>query len=253
MRQVLAYVVIGAIACLLVSGHVDGRGFGGFRGGYGGGYRSFGGYGGYRGGSWGGYRSDSWGGRSYSGYRSGGAYSGWGRAGGYGSYDRSWTGARGGSVDVSGTRGAAVGPRGAVAGGTRDVTATGPEGRTYSGSRTRGAAVGPYGRVVGGDEHYGTAVGPHGAVSGGWRSAYRGTPFATDFGIARNPYFSGGALAHSTSYWSHGYMTNRAGYVRTGFGYYNCFRPAWFTAHPGCWYAAGWAGGAAWATATWPA
>jgi len=54
--------------------------------------------------------------------------------------------------------------------------------------------------------------------------------------------------AHSTAYWSHGSMADRAGYVRNGFGYYGCFRPGWYTHHPAAWFAAGWAAGAAWAT-----
>lgn len=58
------------------------------------------------------------------------------------------------------------------------------------------------------------------------------------------------ATAHGTAYWSNGYMTNHSTAVRTNFGYYNCFHPAWYTAHPGCWYAAGWAAGAAWTAAS---
>lgn len=48
-------------------------------------------------------------------------------------------------------------------------------------------------------------------------------------------------------------MGTTGAYVRRGFGYYNCFRPDWYRRYPGCWYAAGWAAGAAWATATWAA
>jgi len=43
-------------------------------------------------------------------------------------------------------------------------------------------------------------------------------------------------------------MADRAGYVRNGFGYYGAFNTGWYTAHPGCWFAAGWAAGAAWTT-----
>jgi len=57
--------------------------------------------------------------------------------------------------------------------------------------------------------------------------------------------------AHSPAYWSNGYMGTRAGSVRSGFGYYGCFHPEWYAAHPGCWAAAGWAAGAAWAAPTW--
>jgi uncharacterized protein (TIGR03000 family) len=45
-------------------------------------------------------------------------------------------------------------------------------------------------------------------------------------------------------------MATRAGYVRTGFYHYGAFYPGWYTAHPGCWAAAGWAAGAAWTAAT---
>jgi hypothetical protein len=59
-------------------------------------------------------------------------------------------------------------------------------------------------------------------------------------------------VTHSTAYWSGSYLTTRAGYVRTNFGYYNAFRLAWYTAHPGCWFATGWVAGTAWTVATWP-
>src|SRR5262249_52490941 len=49
-------------------------------------------------------------------------------------------------------------------------------------------------------------------------------------------------------------LTAQAGYVRGGFGYYNCFRPGWYGRYPGCWYARGWAAPRyAWRVATWPA
>jgi hypothetical protein len=253
MRRYIVCVTVVAALCLLAGGSADGRGFGGFRGG------SFGGYGGYRAGgfsSFSGYHAGGYSGMNrsfgYSGYRSADTYSGWRGAGGISSYDRSYAGSRGGSVNVEGTRGAAVGPYGgAVAGGQREVTATGPGGRTYSGERQGGVAVGPYGRVVGGASGSHVATGPRGTAAGGWQSAYAGTRFPTDVGLAHYSSFGAVGAAHTTAYWSHGYLNTRAGYVRNGFGYYNCFRPAWFTAHPGCWYAAGWAAGAAWASATW--
>jgi hypothetical protein len=257
MRRWLPLVLVGLLTCAIGGGEARGRGFGGFRGGGGFG----GGFGGYRGGgfdSFSGSRSGSYSGwdrsGSYSGSRSGSMYSGWDRGGGSNSYDRSWSGSRGGSVNVSGERGYAYGPRGAAAGGTRDVTATGAEGRTYSSSGERGAAVGPYGRVVGGGERSATATGPRGTASANWQTAFAGGRFPTDFGLSHYSSFSAtGAAGHSTAYWSQGAMTTHAGYVRTNFGYYNCFHPAWYTAHPGCWAAAGWAAGAAWTAATWPA
>jgi hypothetical protein len=48
-------------------------------------------------------------------------------------------------------------------------------------------------------------------------------------------------------------MNTHGDAVRNNFNYYNCFHPDWNTAHPGCWYAAGWAGSTAWHAATWPA
>src|SRR5262249_59261983 len=102
-------------------------------------------------------------------------------------------------------------------------------------------------------EHLGVATGPRGTAVGGWRGAFAGTRFPTDLGLAHYANFGAAGFAHATDYWSHGYMVGRAGYVRTNFGYYNCFHPAWYTAHPGCWLATGWAAGAAWDAAAWPA
>jgi hypothetical protein len=236
MKRYIIYVTAGLALCLCSGGEADGRGFGGFRGGYGG----FGG-GGFRyGGSYSGARSFS----GYSGYR-----------GGYGasSYNRSYETARGGSIDTSGTRGAGYTRYGgAAAGGMRDTSITTAGGRTYSGSREGAAAVGPYGRTVGGATGYGVASGPRGTAAGGWQTAFAGTRFPTDVGLAHYSAAGVAGVGHSTAYWSHGYMGTTGAYVRNGFGYYNCFHPAWYAAHPGAWYAAGWAAGAAWTAATWP-
>jgi hypothetical protein len=242
MKRFTIIVAAGVGLCLWSGGHVNGRGFGGFRGG------SFGGggfhYGGFGGGGFGG---------SYSGARYGSGYSGF-RSGGYsGSYDRSYETARGGSISTSGTRGAAYGAfGGAAAGGMRDTSVTTAGGRTYSGSSSRGAAVGPYGRTVGGGTGSFTASGARGTTAGGWHSAYAGTRFPTDTGLAHYSSFGAANVGHTTAYWSHGYMGTTGAYVRNGFGYYNCFHPAWYTAHAGAWAAAGWAAGAAWTAATWP-
>lgn len=262
MKRYLVGSMLTAAACLMGNGTVEGRGFGGFRaggfsaGGFsGGGYRSAGAssFGGYR--SFGGASGESFSGLrgSYSGSRDVSGYSGWRSGGASSSYDRSWSGDRGGSVDVSGSRSAARGPfGGGAAGSTRDVTATTPGGRTYSSSSARGVAVGPYGRTVGGSVGTRTASGPRGTASNSWESAFRGTRFPTDFGgLSHYSRVGVAGMGHSTAYWSRSYTTARAGVVRTNFGYYNCFRPAWYTAHPGCWYAAGWAAGAAWRAATW--
>jgi hypothetical protein len=256
MKRVLIYLAAGALFCLWSGGSAEGRGFGGFRGGFsGGGYHA----GGFSGGGYhysgGGYHASSGGfGGSYSGSRSVSGSSGWRGGGATSSYDRSYTTARRGSVSTEGTRGAAYGRYGGAAvGGTRDTSITTAGGKTYTGSRQGAAAVGPYGRTVGGASGYGVASGARGTVAGGWHTAFAGTHFPTDAGLAHYSSFGAATVGHSTAYWSHGAMATTGGYVRTGFGYYNCFHPAWYTAHPGCWAAAGWAAGAAWTAATWPA
>ncbi|MFO0970622.1 MAG: hypothetical protein U0793_34215 [Gemmataceae bacterium] len=211
MKRFLSIATLALLFGLLGRGDLDGRGFGGF----GGGFRSE---------SFGGFRSDL--GGSYSGFRSTDAYSGW--RGGYGgatSFDRSWETARGGSLDTSGTRGAIVLPSSAAIGGSRDTSITTAGGRTYGGSRSGGVAVGPYGRVVGGGSRAGVATGPRGVVAGGEHTAFAGARLPTDLGLSHYA-FGGAGVGHSTAYWSHGVMATRAGYVRTGFGYYNSFRPA---------------------------
>jgi hypothetical protein len=248
MKRFMTFVVVGSVLCLWSGGSANGRGFGGFRGG---GFH-YGGYGGFGGGGYH-YGSGGFGG-SYSGAHYGSGYSGW-RGGGYSSsYDRSYDTPRGGSISTEGTRGAAYGRYGGAAvGGTRDTTVTTAGGKTYTGSREGAAAVGPYGRTVGGAEHYGTATGPRGTVSGGWQAAYAGTRFPTDMGLAHYTSFGTAGVAHTTSYWSHTYMEATGAYIRNGFGYYHCFYPDWYRRYPGSWYAAGWAAGAAWTAATWPA
>jgi hypothetical protein len=242
-----------SLGLLSLGDKADGRGgFGGGRGGFGGfGGARFGGYGGFdRGfGDYGrGFSSfsgaDRFGG-SYSGARSTSAYSGWGGRGIGTSYDHTWTDAAGGSVSTSGVRGAAEGPFGGVAaGGARDTSVTTAGGRTYSADRAGGFASGPMGRTVGGAA--GTVDGRFGTSS--WESAFSGNRYTGNMQHYASVYGASGA--HSTAYWSTGYMGTRAGYVRGGFGYYGCFHPGWYAAHPGCWVAAGWAAGAAWAIPT---
>jgi hypothetical protein len=48
-----------------------------------------------------------------------------------------------------------------------------------------------------------------------------------------------------------GTLRTQGAYVRRGFTHYNCFRPGWYTAHPGAWRAAGWTAAAIWAGAGW--
>ena len=253
--------------CCVAVGSTQAFGFGGFRaGGF-----SAGGFGGYRSASFSGYRGfggggysfdrsgsfSGYGGRdlSYSSSRSGSA--GFGAYGGYGgrsSYDRSVSGSYGGSLSVSGTRGAAVGPFGGVAaGGSRTISGTTPGGRSFSTTASRGGFMGPGGNFVGGGSRTGFASGPGGTFVGGSRWGAAGTRFPTDLGLAHYTSIGGyGAVAHSTAFWSHSYITNRAGFVRTGFAAYNSFNPTWYTLHPAAWLAAGWAANVAWNAATWP-
>jgi hypothetical protein len=255
MKRVLLVLFVSA-GFLSLNGDASGWGRGGGFRGFSGGYRGFGGISGGYGRGFGedygrGFSSfggaDRFGG-SYSGSRSFDSYSGWGGRGARSTYDHAWTDAAGGSLSTSGTRGAAEGRYGGfAAGGSRDTSLTTAGGQTYSASRERGFATGPFGRTVGGSA--GTVEGRYGA--GSWNTAFAGNRYAGNMSHYASLYGVNGA--HSTAYWSTGYMGARAGTVRTGFGYYNCFHPAWYAAHPGCWYAAGWAAGAAWAAPTYAA
>jgi hypothetical protein len=86
-----------------------------------------------------------------------------------------------------------------------------------------------------------------------WQSAYAGSHVNADGGLARFSNVNAASFNHVTANWSQGDIANRANGIRSNFGYYNCFHPGWYAAHPGCWFAAGWAAGAAWNWATWPA
>jgi hypothetical protein len=259
MKRSLVLLALGLGLCL-IAGDADGRGFGGFRGGFAGGFDRYGGsfaggfdrYGGVSAGGAYGHSFSSFSGTdrfggSYSGSRSASAYSGWGGRGASSSYDHTWTDAAGGSLSTSGTRGVAEGRYGGVAaGGTRDTTLTTASGRTYSADREAGFASGPMGRTVGGAS--GSVSGRYGTA--GWESAFSGNRYTGDMSHYTSVYGAGGL--HSTAYWSSGFMGTRAATVRTGFGYYGCFHPAWFAAHPGCWVPTGWAAGTAWAAVSYP-
>lgn len=273
MKRIVLCLSLGA-GLVTVGGDASGRGFGGAGprggsfsgsagrtagGGYGSGFSSFSG-------------TNAAGG-SYSGSRSTNSWSSAASRGAYGSYDHTWTGASGASVNTSGSRSATEGRYGGVtASGNRDTTVTTASGQTYSGSREGAVASGPGGRTVGGASGSWNGPNSSGTASGGfagnrytgnfaggtsgsyenryggsgsWESAFSGNRYTGNMNHYASVYGANGV--HSTAYWSTGYMGVRAGYVRTGFGYYNCFNPAWYTAHPGCWAAAGWAAGAAWA------
>ncbi|HTQ41092.1 MAG TPA: hypothetical protein VMJ32_19060 [Pirellulales bacterium] len=108
-----------------------------------------------------------------------------------------------------------------------------------------------------GGDRYGNIDGDRAAAGNvadrGWQSAYAGSRFAGDGSLARYSNINGAGINHVTANWSQGDLANRAGNIRSNFGYYNCFHPNWYAAHPGCWFAAGWAAGDAWRWATWPA
>lgn len=195
--------------------HALGRGFGG-----GGGFHGGGGFGG---GSFGGDRSF---GGGYGGDRSfGGGDFGGDRIGGYGG-DRSFG-------DYSGDRNF---------------------GGSFGADRIGGYGGDRYGNVSGDRAGFDNNVRTNTAAGAdrNWQSAYAGTRFPTDSGLAHYSSFNSVGINHVTANWSQGTIANRAGVVRSNFGYYNCFHPNWYANHPGCWFAAGWAAGAAWTYATWP-
>ncbi len=119
-------------------------------------------------------------------------------------------------------RGAAVGPDGGVAAGG---AVRGPDG----GGAARGVAVGPDGRVAAG----GAVRGPDGG--------------AAARGVVAGPQGVAAGFARVTP--SSRYTTAAA--VRTNYNHWGVYGRGWYTAHPGAWYAAGWATGAAWRAATW--
>ncbi|HEV3146403.1 MAG TPA: hypothetical protein VGZ47_21125 [Gemmataceae bacterium] len=266
MKRLLLFLIAGLGLCI-VSGDVSGRGWGG----------------GYRGGSFSGsYSGHSYGGGSYSGSYSHSSSEGWGHGYGSGSssysaegryggsasgsrstessygyggrsgsstYDHSWTGASGATASTSGTRSASEGRYGGYsASGSRDTSVTTAGGQTYSGSR-EGSYSGNRYTGYGSGSREGTASGPGGTAS--WQSAYSGNRYTGNMDHYASVYGANGA--HSTAYWSSGHMQTQGSTVRSGFGYYNTFQPAYYTAHPGCWAAAGWGAGAAWSAPTYPA
>jgi hypothetical protein len=103
--------------------------------------------------------------------------------------------------------------------------ARGPDG----GAAARGVAVGPNGRVAAG----GAVRGPNGG------EAARG--------VVAGP---NGAAAGFRRVSPSGRYTNAAA-VRRNYDHWGIYGGGWYTDHPGAWFAAGWATGAAWRAATW--
>ena len=75
--------------------------------------------------------------------------------------------------------------------------------------------------------------------------------------MASGPYGAAGnrttavAGRGGTYYRSTTAIRGQGAYVRQGVATYPCFRPGWYTQHPGAWFAAGWATSSVWRAATW--
>ena len=145
-------------------------------------------------------------------------------------------------------RGSVEGPRGGTAGG---VAITGPGGNTVGGA----AAVGPNGGVAGARGFagaggasgvQGAAVGPNGRVAAG--GAVRGpNGGAAGRGFVAGPNGVAGGFARVSP---SGRYTCAAA-VRGNYNNWGVYNRAWYTDHPGAWFAAGWGAGYIWRTATW--
>ena len=180
----------------------------------------------------------------------------------YGAAGRKTTGPAGGTagrgvgaVQITGPNGqeyakvgaarGAVGPNGnAVGGRASAAVGAGPNGAAASVNRG-GVAVGPNGAVVG-KSHIGAAAGPGGAVVGGSRGVGAGGPYGLAGYTNR-----GVAVGHRTNYVAAGALRTQGAYVRRSYVHYDVFRPAWYTAHPHAWRAAGWTAAVFWTGATW--
>jgi hypothetical protein len=183
--------------------------------------RGFGG-GGFHGGFGGGFGGDRFGGGGFGGDR----------FGGYG-------GDRFGGESFGGDRFGGYGDRGFDGYGDRGF------GGDFSADRFGGLGGDRYGNFA--DRNT-----INNAAGRDWQSAFAGSRFADNGGLGRYAGFNNVAANRVTANWSQGDIANRAANIRGNFGYYNCFHPDWYAAHPGCWFAAGWAAGAAWTWCTWP-
>jgi hypothetical protein len=256
MKRVLLFVFTSVGLCI-VSGNVNGRGYGG--GGRGGSYEGHTAGGGSYSGSYSHSSNESWGhgygstsgsysgetgrGGSYSGSRSTESSSGYGGRSASGTYDHTWSDAAGGSVSTSGSRSASEGRYGNTsASSSRDTSVTTASGQTYSGNREGSYSGNRYTGAASGSRE-GSVSGPGGTAS--WNSAYSGNRYTGNMDHYASVYGANGA--HSTAYWSSGNMATTGNSVRSGFGYYNAFQPSYYSAHPGAWAAAGASASSAWA------
>lgn len=143
-----------------------------------------------------------------------------------------------------GSGGAIQGPGGNVVGGKSGVTVgSGPQG-SVGGKYQSGAVLGPQGGIAG-KSQVGVGVGAGGAVVGGSRAGVASGPYAAVAG--RNTVVAG----RGTHYHSATAIRSQAVHVRHGCAHYPCFRPGWYTRHPGAWFAAGWAASSVWRACTW--
>jgi hypothetical protein len=261
MKRLITACALLGLAWFLIGAGAEGRGFGGGRAGGGGARPGGGGFGGSRpgGGFGGGGQRPGGGFAGGGGQRPGGGFSGGKETlgGGFGGGGQR----PGGGFAGNGFAGGGERPGGGFSGTERPGGGFGgggftggerPPGRGFSGTERPGGFgggqqhVGPFNRPAG--------DGNFGGGSRDWQSAFSGAHLPTDGGLAH--YASGnvtGAAAHSTHYWSAGYVNAHAVAVRGNFGYHNAFHPAWYNAHPGCWRAAGWGAATAWNAATWSA
>jgi hypothetical protein len=174
------------------------------------------------------------GGFSGGGFR-GGDFSGGGFSGG---------GFRGGGFDAGGSRAGGFDASGFHAGGVE-----------AGGFHAGGVEAGGFhaGGVEAGSFHAG-GVEAGGFHAGGFESAGIGhVGLPTDGAFGRAGVAGYGAIGNHTAAWSGSVYAARGAAVRNSFVGYGAFRPGWYGAHPGAWAAAGWATGAAWNAAAWPA
>jgi len=248
MKRIALLFLIGIGTCTLL-GDANGRGFGG-------GGRSFGGGGGFDrggfsgGGSFGHTESGGFGngfssfsgsdarGGSYSGSRNTSSYSGCRQPRGQRQLRSHVHTAGGGSVNTSGSRWHCSGPRGGVvAGGNRDTTVTTAGGKTYSADRQGAVASGHGGRTVGGAS--GSVDGRYGTSS--WNTAFAGNKYgAMDHysSVQRRHRSRHGVLVQQLHHRSRGRNPHQLRLLQL-------LPPRLVHRSPGCWYAAGWAAGAA--------
>ncbi len=264
MKKALLLMCMLALLALLLDSPASGRGGGCFRGGGGGGFR--GGGGGFPGGGARGGVVQSYGGGAGAHVsrpvvgpgggagqvgRAGGSFTTQGgstvRYGGIGAGGTTAGGVTGGRA-VGGGHGAAVaGPGGNAIGDRSGVTVgTGPQGAMAS-RYAGGVAIGPQGAAAG-RARVGVASGPGGAVAGASRAGIASGPYGAVAGRAGVVAGAGG-----TYYRSAAVVRGQGVAVRRSVATYPCFRPSWYARYPGAWLATGWAAGAVWRAATWPA